>query len=254
MTQYDADDPRRPREHMPLNEPRAGRFKVINRIEIPKGEFTYDNAVRKLQELDEIYKPFAIYCDRGAGEYQIEMLRKTLGKKVKGVHLGSSYEVRDPVSRTIDKKPLKPFIVNQTVLMMERGQLRIPNREYDEMLFRQMTNYQVIKHSSKTGEPTYSNTDEHALDAFMFCLLAFINELPDIASTIEVVTGAKNVSVIKQERKDPFKEQVEKEKKKRDSNRIKKSGFYSPRRTSQDNGFSWGSRGSTNRMPTRSGW
>src|SRR5206468_6272405 len=70
---------------------RYGRFQIINRVEIPKGEFTYDNAVRKVIELDNIYKPFAIYPDRGAGEYQIELLRKALGDKVQGVHLGSSY-------------------------------------------------------------------------------------------------------------------------------------------------------------------
>ena len=48
--------------------PELGRFKVINRVEIPVSEFTYDNAVKKLQELDKRYNPFAIYVDKGAGE------------------------------------------------------------------------------------------------------------------------------------------------------------------------------------------
>ena len=28
----------------------------------------YDVAVEKIKELDNLYQPFAIYCDRGAGE------------------------------------------------------------------------------------------------------------------------------------------------------------------------------------------
>lgn len=69
VTQWDPLDERRPRPD--IDGPgtiRYGRFKILNRIEIPSGEFTYDNAVRKLIELDKIYNPFAIYPDRGAGD------------------------------------------------------------------------------------------------------------------------------------------------------------------------------------------
>lgn len=45
-----------------------GRFKVVNRIEFPKSDMHYDVAVEKIKELDNLYQPFAIYCDRGAGE------------------------------------------------------------------------------------------------------------------------------------------------------------------------------------------
>ena len=44
-----------------------GRFQVINRVEIPKGEFTYDVAVHKIVELDSIYNFAFIYADRGSG-------------------------------------------------------------------------------------------------------------------------------------------------------------------------------------------
>jgi len=193
VTQWNPYDLRRPRPEIGQAEPGMGRFQVINRIEIPKGDFTYDNAVKRIIELDKTYDPIAIYPDRGAGEYQIEMLRKALGDKVKGIHLGSSHMVRDPHSREFDKKPIKPFMVNQATLMLERGQLRIPHRDIDEMIARQMTNYQVTRVSPKTGEPTYSSDDEHALDAMMLSLLAFVIEMPDLAKTVEQTPAARTM-------------------------------------------------------------
>ncbi|WP_243509987.1 hypothetical protein [Cytobacillus oceanisediminis] len=252
VTQYNPYEPRRLRPELGQKEPSFGRFQVINRIEIPKGEFTYDNAVQKLIELNGIYEPFAIYVDRGAGEYQLELLRKELGDKVKGVHLGSSTMVRDPHSREFDKKPLKPFIVNQTNLMLERGQLRIPHRDKDETLARQMTNYQVVRYSPKTGEATYSDVDEHALDALMFGLLAFINEKPDLAATVIEKPNAKTIAKVKKTYTDPFKEQEQSVSSKESELRQKSGTNMKQKRASR--GFSWGSRGGNMKMPSRGGW
>lgn len=44
------------------------KFQVVNRIEIPRGDFTYDNAVNKIIELNDIYNPKFLYIDRGHGE------------------------------------------------------------------------------------------------------------------------------------------------------------------------------------------
>lgn len=117
-------------------------------------------------------------------EYQLELLRKALGEKVKGVFYGSSTEVRDPVTRQIEKKSLKPFLVNQTVLLLERGQLRLPNKNISEIIHRQMTNFQVVRVSERTQEPSYTNEDEHGLDAMIFGLYAFLEKYPDLMDTI----------------------------------------------------------------------
>lgn len=242
-----------------------GRFQVISRIEIPKGEFTYDIAVRKIIELDSIYNPFAIYPDRGSGEYQVEMLRKALGDKVRGIHLGASYEVRDPYSREFDKKPIKPFLVNQTTLMLERGQLAIPHRDVDETIARQMTNYTVERISPKTGEPTYSNEDEHALDGMMLGLFAFIDQMPEIVQTIEDVQPARNIGFANVKFVDPLGRIY-----KGHSNTQQEVQAYAekwdeptpppPRKTAiggkRNKAFGWGSRGSSSRggMPKRKGW
>ena len=46
----------------------------MQRVEIPKGEYTLDNAVNSIIEMNEIYNPSWIFCDRGYGDYQLERL------------------------------------------------------------------------------------------------------------------------------------------------------------------------------------
>ncbi|UNY39809.1 terminase large subunit [Bacillus phage vB_BauM_KLEB27-3] len=205
VSQWDPTDMCRLRDGIDdPNQPRFGRLKVINRIEIPKSEFTYDNAVKTLVELDKIYDPFAIYVDKGAGEYQIEVLTKQLGEKIRGVALGSAYDVRDPVRRIMDRKPLKPYLVNQLTLLLERGQLRIPSKDVDETFTRQMENYRVERIAYKTGEPTYSSDDEHALDGLTFTLFAFLEHFPDLLALTYEVEAARKVGVAKTKRFDPL--------------------------------------------------
>ena len=43
------------------------KFKVIKRVEVPKSQYSYDNAVNLIIELNEQYNPAWIYCDRGSG-------------------------------------------------------------------------------------------------------------------------------------------------------------------------------------------
>lgn len=267
ITQWNPLLERRPRPE--IDGPgvtKFGRFQVINRVEIPKGEFTYDNAVRKIIELEEIYKPFAIYADRGSGEYQVEMLRKVLGDKVRGIHLGGSYEVRDPYSREFDKKPIKPFIVNQTTLILERGQLQIPSRNIDETIARQMTNYTVERVSPKTGEPTYNNDDEHALDGLMLGILAFLDHHPDIVKTIIEVQPARTMAAANVKFVDPlgriYKGHSNTQKEVQDyKDRWDEPTAPPPRKVDLGTGrkragFGWGSRGSGGKgaAPKRSRW
>lgn len=132
------------------------------------------------------------------------MLRKHIGEKVKGVHYGSSTEVRDPLTRMIETKPLKPFLVNQTVLMLERGQIRIPHLDTSEVLHRQMTNFQVVRISEKTQEPTYTDVDEHGLDAMIFAMYSFLEEYPDLVDIISENKLASGFGNITTYYSDPF--------------------------------------------------
>lgn len=207
VTKWDRLDERRKDEDDIMNDvlPDFGRFKVINRVEIPRGEYTYDIAVKKLQELDRLYNPFAIYVDKGAGDYQSEVLRKTIGDKVRAVAFGSTELVRDPISRTVDKKPLKAFMVSVATLLLDRGQLRIPSKDIDELLGKQMTDYQIKRIAPKTGEPTFSSENEHALDAFVLTLYAFNTEFPELARAMQNKDVARTFTSVKREFVDPLK-------------------------------------------------
>lgn len=68
VLQYDPYDKRRERPEMGMTDAGFGRFKVINHIEVPKSDMHYDLTVQMIKELDEKYKPFAIYPDKGAGK------------------------------------------------------------------------------------------------------------------------------------------------------------------------------------------
>ena len=46
------------------------KFRVMRRIEIPKSEYTYDNAVNTIVQLNDIYNPSWIYIDRGSGKHK----------------------------------------------------------------------------------------------------------------------------------------------------------------------------------------
>jgi len=45
------------------------KVRVVSREEIPRSEFTYDNAVKKIIELNEIWNPKFLYIDAGHGKY-----------------------------------------------------------------------------------------------------------------------------------------------------------------------------------------
>lgn len=268
VVQWDPTEERRSQGNIHFRPDIRGRFRVINRVEIPKGEYTYDLAVQKVIELDQIYNPRFIFPDRGAGEYQIEKLHQALGSKVKGIHLGSSHEIVDPITKEVDKKPMKPFMVNQATLLLERGMLRIPHKEVDETIFRQMTNYTVVRISPKTLEPTYSSEDEHALDAMMLALLAFIIEMPEIAATIHEVVVARTMANTSVRFVDPLASIYKGDGLAGRGSDLPKYmkewdeiGTPPPRKVSVGwskrgkNDFSWGARGSTGkRPPGRNSW
>jgi hypothetical protein len=189
------------------------KFRVANRVEIPRGEFTYDNAVRKIIELNEIYDPKFIYVDAGHGEYQIEMLHKYglehpesgLKHKVKRIQFSQSIEIRDPATREIDKKDAKNFMVNQTSILLERGQIVLS--PFDDMIWKQMMDYQVVR-ITQNGRPIYTSENEHALDAFMLTILGFTLEFPNITKILEEVHIARKVIPFKPKTEENLKEKV----------------------------------------------
>ena len=188
------------------------KLKVINRIEIPKGEYTFDNAVQKIIEVNYIYRPKMIYIDRGFGEYQVEVLRKYgeenpesgLHKVIRPVSFSETKEVVDPVTKIKDKKPIKPFMVNQLQMLFERGNIYIS--DYDEMIIRQLENYQVIRQTEKTI--VFTSEDEHALDCMMLCVLGFVEKYPNLIDSIIEVKHASTLATLKVKARNLLEENI----------------------------------------------
>lgn len=176
------------------------KFKVFKRIEIPRSEYTYDNAVNKIVELNEIYNPSYIYVDRGSGEYQLERLHiigeenplSGLKAKVKGWSFSNKLDIMDPITKEMDRKPLKPFMVNQLTLAFERDRMILS--PYDDVLFKQLIDYEVEK-ITEAGIPKYTSENEHFVDALGLAYLAMVLEFKDLTGTVEDVKTTSEFSI-----------------------------------------------------------
>jgi hypothetical protein len=94
-----------------------------------------------------------------------------LTKRVKGVSFSEVITVFDPVTKQENRKDIKPYMVENLRLILEREQLLIPSR--DEVLFRQLIGY-VVSRVTETGRPIFAEGEagDHALDALMLACLA----------------------------------------------------------------------------------
>lgn len=153
-------------------------FKMLFRIEIARSDFTYINAMNKIVELNEEYKFDWIAIDRGYGEVQLEMLHKYgiehedsgLAEKVIGYQFSQKIDVTDPYTRKKDSKDLKPFMVNNSVNLFEKGKIVLDPK--DKLMIQQLEEYRV-KSISASGKPIYTDENEHAIDSMNLALLAF---------------------------------------------------------------------------------
>ncbi len=93
-----------------------------------------------------------------------------LHKKVIGVSFSEKVPVRDPYSRKKENKDVKPFMVNTSVNWFEKGIIAIDPQ--DIQLKEQLEQYRV-KSISPTGRPTYTDENEHYIDALNLCILGF---------------------------------------------------------------------------------
>ena len=174
------------------------KFRVIRRIEVPKSEYSYDNAVNMIVDLNRIYNPSWIYVDRGAGEYQIERLHiigdqhpeSGLKNKVKGFQFKNKISVPDPVKKTVSEEPLKPFMINQLVMAFERKRMILS--PYDEVLYKQLIDYSVER-ISQSGLPVYTSKNEHFIDALGLAYLAFVLEFPKLANGIKEIENSSKI-------------------------------------------------------------
>lgn len=156
--------------------PEWQRFRVAYREQLPKTKFTLDYAVNRIIQLQMQWQCDYVVADRGMGEFQVETLQKYglehpesfLKGRVYGHHLSDKIEVRDPYTKQLVKKAIKPFMVNCSVVALERGQLVLcPG---DKPMRKQLEEYHIVR-VSQSGDPVYSSENEHAIDAMNLALL-----------------------------------------------------------------------------------
>lgn len=195
------------------------KFKIIKRIEVPRGEYSYDNALKKIQEVNYIYNPTWIYCDRGSSEYLIERLHiigeeqphTGLKNKVKGFQFSEKLDIENPVTGEVTKEHFKPFMVSQLQITLERRKLIMS--PFDEVLHKQLVDYEVVRVSS--GRPVFSNVNDHFVDALGLAHLAFVLEFPEIINVVQKFkTSTKILSTPKTLGENRMKENIEKTEKK----------------------------------------
>ena len=180
---------------------RLGKFMILKRYEMPRAEYSYDAAVQAVIEMNEIYKPAWIYCDRGAGEYQIERLHiygdehpeSGLRHKVKGWSFSNKVDVYDPITGERESKPMKPFMVNQLQIAFERNNMVLS--PWDDTIYKQLIDYEVEK-TSASGIPTFTSKDEHFIDALGLAYLAMVLEFKKLTGVMQDFATTSEVEVL----------------------------------------------------------
>lgn len=179
-----------------------GKFKVLLRYEMPKAEYSYDNAVNKIIELNKIYNPSLIYCDKGSGEYQLERLHiygeehpeSGLKQKVVGWSFANKIKIYDPITGEEDNKPMKPFMVSQLQIAFERENLVLS--PYDELLHKQLVDYEVEK-IGVNNNPVFSSKNEHFIDALGLAYLAMTLEFKELTGVMQDIEITSNFEITK---------------------------------------------------------
>jgi hypothetical protein len=126
--------------------------------------------------------------------------------KVKRIQFSQNIEIRDPGTREVDKKDAKNFMISQTSILLDRDKIVVS--PFDEMVWKQMMDYQVVR-ISQNGKPVYTSENEHALDAFMLTILGFTIEFPNITKILEEITVARKAKAMQQkQQKESLQEKV----------------------------------------------
>lgn len=158
-----------------------GLIRCAYREETLREHYTLLKAVDRIVQLNDEFNFAWIYIDRGYGDTQLELLHKHgsdyphtgLHRKVKGIQFGQSIEVRDPYTMQMQRKEVKPFMVNTLKELLEENKIFF--NKTDTALYDQLSHY-IVTRTSVTGRPVYEMASEqvpdHAHDALILACLA----------------------------------------------------------------------------------
>jgi replicative DNA helicase len=174
----------------------SGMFVPFVRVEIPKHEFTYTNAVEMIIKLNNEFNFDWIFADAGHGEKQIEDLKQWgmnhpetgLQHKVVRVNMSEKITWRDPFTQQKVSHHIKPFMVNNLVRAFERGKFAF--HPGDNHTIKQFTDY-YVKRWGQDGRPVYTDENEHIHDCIMLAMHGFIVKYTDMLKVNTTVKISK---------------------------------------------------------------
>lgn len=165
------------------------KLRMAKKIIIPESDYTQTTSVGLIVTLNRIWNFKYVVVDAGYGATQVEMLRKEglkdrssgLDKKVVAIAMNQHVDIRDPITGAEVTKTAKPFLVQQTVKVLEDDMIRLPKSEDTAIsenqgvlgVVQQMRNYKIESYSV-LGLPRYSQGQEHTLTALMLACGGFI--------------------------------------------------------------------------------
>ena len=90
--------------------------------------------------------------------------------------------VQDPITGMMVKKHLKPYMVTQLSILIERNNLILS--PYDSHIFKQLIDYRIEK-ITQSGVPVYTSVNEHFVDALGLAYLAFVQNFPELTNLVK---------------------------------------------------------------------
>jgi replicative DNA helicase len=189
-------------------------FEVFYRRELPRTEFTYIDAVNEVIKVDKDIKFDWIYCDRGAGDVQYELLKKHgkenpdsgLQRKVIANQLAENISIIDPITNKRTKMPIKPTMINNTALIIEKVKLAM--NPFDKKIKEQLEDYR-IKRRTQNGSYVYEDGNDHIIDALSRALLGFAKQY-DALFKMCLVTKLRIVPPLDSREPNTKRKQIEK--------------------------------------------
>jgi replicative DNA helicase len=147
---------------------------TIDRIEVPRGQFTYYDACERMFDLYETYKPMLIVSDAGAGDMQWQYMWMEAGKK--GMYemqnrliklaLNSKIDIPNPTTEEVDHVYIKPVLVGMLQKKLQERKWFYP--AHDEDLKLQLLTYKKLRETVNTIK--FSSNNEHIIDCHLFAV------------------------------------------------------------------------------------
>lgn len=154
------------------------KVRISNIIHIPPHEFTQVKAVEQIAKQCNQYKPDYLIPDEGFGNMQIQVLKQMqdagqipiMQDRIVPVNFGQNILVFDQITKHRQETKQKPFLVSNSVRMLENGKLILPaSEDTPDKLVGIMRSYQFIG-VTENGIPKYTKGNTHVLEQMLLQL------------------------------------------------------------------------------------